>query len=1438
MDTRHWKPSFKVYGLILTLWIAWVQGQTDPSPIPVVGSQELADKVEVAVVSTVYTLGFSIPDETDYSIEGVTCRNGSGTETKANEANVCENLNPCTFYSCVVSFRSNVVGMHPPTDQTIYAYTEYKQPRTTMTSVVPTANTIKVTWQTTDRSCVESFEITAKTADNSKSAMQLSDKNSQTFTELNACVTHTVTLATRNNASIVVDTDSTEVDTQYAEPGDLAMNVTNLPSGITIVSWGDPTEKNCISNYVFKWRREDCGKDQNLDTTTEEPSTETTSDTDYVTATTIETTPDDSGNEVVCDWTDVSSDGKLREYLLTDLQGCEPYTFEVFINENNTAKASQQFTSAEKAVSAIYEPNPTAASTQLNWTWSAPQNHPRCVANYSVKLTGPTQRSENQTYELVTQERFATFENLDPCGIYIVEIVPTQLNGTSGARYQEQSTVGEDQPTQILDPEVEPAAYSMVVSWKTPAYADLCIDGYRLSGWMEDDKLVEVEALSVSTQNTTVTFDKNLLACQVYIIQIIPYTRESLDGQLKQIEVETNAAIVDSSKVKLEMKQAGSDFIELTAFNADYNNTCATIFALFSCNATTTVRNPYAESYEEGHSKQGFNTSLKPLSPYTTYVCKVVLYNIAGPSDPLTLAGVKTTTYFPEQPEKVELRDNTESSLMFAWDAPTYTNGPIKYYQAFLMRHEPSYFVPEDCDAVEQDTKSETKGEPNVNFTGLAPAVRYMMQVAAQNDFGMGLYTSPVIGITLPTVSDSVTHLTVTPQGPENNNSEYGANVTITWKVPCKSNGDIEYFQLGFTGKRDHFASVAFQRKVELDTENRQGRISYTETEMQPQYDYTVQVQVKNRGVDQLSDSVAGTWQSPAGLPTVPSEELIKLMRANVEETTNPTKSAIVRLPADIMTSDSGDIKYVALMLSQKSCAGIPTLKYDTTGDHWPQVLSYQEAGADGTGDCSLQYQTTEERWHPVPVQRQGKVLQRDSTSNEEIVFTIGLDKCSETTKRYCNGPLLPDTDYNVVVRLFTASGYSDAAVLNFKTKAAIKVTLILVSVCSCLLLAFVLGLAVLWVRKRLAWKRDSGQGIEDPFGNVIAKNFAIFYAEVAKPEKLAREFKEITVVALELSYSASELGCHKNRYADIYPYDKNRVILDIDAEGSDYINASFIDGHTRKKEYIATQGPKPESVMDFWRMILQYNVRVIVQVTQFREGNIIKCHEYYPYTMRGLTVTVKSKEVFELYDRTELTVVHDKYGLKEKVVHFYFKKWPDHGCPEDPMHLITLVKKVKAERRPSYSPIVVHCSAGVGRTGTFIGLDLIMQRLKSESKINIFEIVKKLRFQRMKMVQTQQQYTFLYACTYELVKHKIPRAALKLEGRPKSVTMPAITAPKKVSFPDVDVGSGDAFVATAPMSDLENGAPTLQLPSRFPGIRRSSPPDDGNDSPTTSSIM
>ncbi|KAH8275290.1 hypothetical protein KR026_004701, partial [Drosophila bipectinata] len=1390
-----------------------------------------------------------------------------------------ESLDPCTFYTCVVSFRSNVAERPPPSEQIIYAYTEYKrewtfekgfyginsivfylEPRTTVKSLEPTSHTIKISWQTTDRACVENFEINAKASATGFgfNVVQLNEKSTYTFDQnIKACLTHEITLVTRNNASQVVDTDVNTVDTLYAEPGDLSMNVTNLANGITMITWNDPIEEYCISNYEFKWRRDDCPKDTNPEeSTTMEPTTLTTPDMDYDLSTTTETTaspsePDDG--KVECNWSESTSDGKLREYLLMDLQGCEPYTFEIFINENLTSKASQQFTSAEKVPSVVFEPTLSADPNkmgELSWTWSEPQDHPKCVANYSVSLTGPSQRSVKVSEDLVTEEKTAVFENLDPCGIYTVGIVPIMLNGSSGASYKGEGTVQEARPTQILEPVVTPDSFSLELSWDIPAYADLCIDGYRLSGWTEDEPIVE--GLSVTTKNTNVSYS-NLVACEMYTIQIIPYTRGSQDGDPRQVDAEMRPAIVSSSKIKFEVLtgSTSSHSLELSAFNNDYNNSCPTIYAFFECKTTDNVPNKQADRYVEGHTQRGFQAVVSPLSPSTTYVCYVTLYNVAGPSEVLSRAGILTANYFPERPENLHNEHRTTNSLQFSWDPPTYLNGALKFYQVFLMLHEANYFMPEDC-TIDEWSKSETNALTTSNYSALSPGMKYMIQVAAQNDFGMGDYTAPVIGITLPTVSDNVTQLTVAPMGPyPDPNLQYFANVTITWTVPCRSNGEIEYFLLVFSGTRKSHENIAFNRTVQLDTENKKGRMSYTETDMQPEYDYKVLVAVKNLDVDQLSYGVPGQWQSPAGLPSRLGDELVGQMRVKTEETNHPTKSAVVRLPASIMNSESGDIQYVALLVSQKNCAGTsqPELGFEVSKE-WPNSLTYEEAGGDGSGGCVAQYQTTPFYWKPVATVRYRRSTDNTTDSDSEIVFTIGEDKCPNTD-RFCNGPLLADTEYYLVVRLFTSSGYSDAALLEFKTEAAIKVTLILVSVCSCLLLAFVIGLVVLWVRKRIAWHRDSGQGIEDPFGNIIAKNFAIFYAEVAKPEKLAREFKEITVAAVVLSYAASELGCHKNRYADIYPCkqninkyfykifkmvhyldDKNRVILDIDAEGSDYINASFVDGHTRKKEYIATQGPKPESVMDFWRMVLQYNVRIIVQVTQFREGNIIKCHEYFPYTMRGLTVTVKSKESFDLYDRTELTVVHDKYGFKEKVVHFYFKKWPDHGVPEDPTHLITFVKKVKSERRPNFSPIVVHCSAGVGRTGTFIGLDIIMQRLKSESKINIFETVKKLRFQRMKMVQTLQQYTFLYACTYELVKHKIPRAALKLEGRPKPLngTVPALSAPKKVSFPDVEASAhsdSEAPVVTVPYPDQEVDVPVLQLPARYSGQRNGGPQTD-----------
>ncbi|KAL7737912.1 hypothetical protein ACLKA6_006284 [Drosophila palustris] len=1417
---KHGKSRTRLYGLVslITLLLAWsqlqlllVQAQTS---VRSVTEQDLNDLVQLHVVSSTYTLSFSIGDEDKdkYTIENITCRTGSGPTIVANKEHVCEELDPCSGYTSVITLKSVDAEGATPIDQTMFVYTDYAEPHTTLTSINATETTIEVNWETSDRACVKLFEISAFVLDNSVSAHRLKDESSHTFINMWPCRIYNVSLNTVNNETISVDNDTRLVETLYLEPGDLNITFTNRSNGDTRLSWIEPDNKSCIGNYRFVWRRIDCEPGEEISTTTVEME-DTTWVTDSTTTTTT-TTDNWAGTRSVCEWSEISDDATLKEFVISDLQGCDLYSIEVFINEerHTKPKASETFTSAEKIPNAVTDPYEIVNATELQWNWSPPSDHAKCVAHYRLNQTGPIQRLEYKSHVQFSNETMVLFTNLQPCGTYNVEIVPISLNGTAGAKFQKESTLSEAQPSQILEPNSTLGNFSIELNWETPEYADLCIAGYRISGWMDDDKVVE--ALSVSTQDNSVLFDKDLIACQAYTIQIIPFTSNSLDGQLRQIEVETTAAVVNFNKIKLQVAGSGatSHGLELNANNQDYDNNCQTFFAHFSCSSKADVPHTYAEKYVESHREgRGFQTIIEPLSPYTSYMCSVQLYNVAGASLPWNITGetVVTKGYFPDQPENVRLNLTGKNSLTFIWEAPKYPNGLIKYYQTFLMRYEADYFVPSTCEAVIEPNRFDTKGGDTFTFLELSPAVKYIMQVAAQNDFGLGQYTAPLIGTTQPDVPEPVVDLNVTSQGPSPDPEVYSANVTIHWTIPCKSNGEIEWFLLDFIGKRNEH-EIKFDRRVEPDTSDKTGRMSYTEKEILPEYNYSVNVSVKTKGVDTLSRPFEKEWQSPPGLPSHLGEDVVRQMRVSAYETNHPTSSAIVRLPSNILTSSSGSIVYVALLLSQKNCAGMPDLKHDVLGpDDWPPIASWDQVG----GDCIYQYQTTPERWDPRKT--------RDNTE-EEIVFVIGVDKCPDGNKRYCNGPLTANTEYHMVVRLFTSSGYNDAALLEFKTDKAIKVTLILVSVCSCLLLAFILGLILLYVRKRIAWHRDSGQGIEDPFGNVIAKNFAIFYEEVAKPEKLTREFKEITVVALELSYSASELGNNKNRYADIYPYDKNRVILDIDSEGSDYINASFIDGYTRKKEYIATQGPKPESVKDFWRMILQHNVRVIVQVTQFREGNTIKCHEYYPYNVRGLSVTIKSKESFEIYDRTELCVVHEKYGLKEKVVHLFFKKWPDHGCPDDPMHLITFVKKVKAEKRPNYSPIVVHCSAGVGRTGTFIGLDLIMQRLKSESKINIFETVKKLRFQRMKMVQTQQQYTFLYACTYELVKHKIPRAALKLEGRPKSANTPPMSHTKKVSFP-----IAEAAVQETPDPELGNGdvlqstAAALQLPLRFNGLRK-----------------
>ncbi|XP_053396964.1 receptor-type tyrosine-protein phosphatase O-like [Mercenaria mercenaria] len=236
---------------------------------------------------------------------------------------------------------------------------------------------------------------------------------------------------------------------------------------------------------------------------------------------------------------------------------------------------------------------------------------------------------------------------------------------------------------------------------------------------------------------------------------------------------------------------------------------------------------------------------------------------------------------------------------------------------------------------------------------------------------------------------------------------------------------------------------------------------------------------------------------------------------------------------------------------------------------------------------------------------------------------------------------------------------------------------------------------------------------------------------------------------------SAAEQQCcrPKNRYKNILPFDHSRVKLRSSdgMEGSDYINANYIPGYNSRREYIATQGATFD---DFWRMIWKQNVDTIVMLTKLMEEGRHKCDEYWPdlgeHAFYGdLVLSLQSES--NLSDYT-IKIFEVKMKEERKTVrHFSYLKWPEKGCPETPKLLLEFVKAVRQytnpEKRTSTGPTVVHCSAGVGRTGTFIAVDYLLQHIKDHDEVDIFSLVLEMRNHRLSMVQTEDQYVYIHDC-------------------------------------------------------------------------------------------
>ncbi|XP_076079590.1 phosphatidylinositol phosphatase PTPRQ-like [Mytilus galloprovincialis] len=778
------------------------------------------------------------------------------------------------------------------------------------------------------------------------------------------------------------------------------------------------------------------------------------------------------------------------------------------------------------------------------------------------------------------------------------------------------------------------------------------------------------------------------------------------------------------------------------------------------------------------------------LFPYINYHVWIAAVNGNGDGEKNETL-VMTDSEVPETPGTPVPSVQGPKVITVSWTKPTIKPGNTTY-------RIKAYEVLDGTDNYVKDMTVNGYDTETVDFTGLEEYWDYKFTVTVSTIKGQ--VTSPMTAVAKTNQAPPGPVQNLNASRPQNLNNY--TQMVVKWNIPTlrERNGEIKEYILSHNISE---IMTPETRRTSADSDNLMETLS-VDTEKW----YKIEVTAVNT-ISQEGQPESIMYYAAPGPPLPPA---FSPVTTEIGKAVSTQRTISVELNGDwfFHNKDNGVFTDWGVIV----CTGVKCDNYgdgtETKGGNafgLGTFKTWKQAQKTGFVDP---YRATNNTWI---VERYNTAVGRRKRSSHEVEFMLGED--NECSKRedtvYCNGPLAPGKSYTIVAFTCTAGGCTESDKFGpFPTQPEPEdVPIAIIAGAAAAVVVFIIVIIIIVVIKK---KRNRNipkkmeEEAEPDFSNPagletpsverknIKKNRPIrlrdFEAKIEELHKdsnlrFAHEYEELktltdpkTMKGVTTLLAETEDNKLKNRYVNILPYDNTIVKLlplgDDDEEASTFINANYIPGYKSQREYIASQGPIPSTIDDFWRMVWEQSVSIIVMLTLAKEDGRIKCETYWPTEQSeakqygDIVVDMQSCSTINTY---EFRIFKLTLGDKSRTLkHFHFLNWKDFSANVQNDVMVDFISNVRSHVTipESRVPMIVHCSAGVGRTGTFIALDHMMQFIKDHdfnSTIDIFDFVVKMRKCRMYMVQTEQQYIFIHDCIKDILEKKRQKEIEEGEG-------------------------------------------------------------------------